>query len=264
MNEILTSILLGVVEGIAECIPVSSTAHLLLVQKLFPIEKKLSSFFTISVQLGSILAICLYNKQYFLKLFLIKQTIREHIKIIFSILPLSLAGLFIYPQLKTYMHSPLSIPIGLIAGSLLMLTSSYYMKKYSLLSKKSSVESITFKDSAIIGILQCLALWPGVSRSGATISAGILRNCSYPTAVSFSFIIAVPVTLLATGYELIKIWKNITSFDIIFVSIGFIVAFITTKLVLAFFVRLICNYGLIPFAIYRLVISSILLIQYTI
>jgi undecaprenyl-diphosphatase len=239
----LQALILGIVEGFTEFLPVSSTAHLLLAEKVMGIvlDERVVTF-TIAVQLGSIAAAAiLYARQF---LFVRKVSV-----LVFTLLPTIFAGIFVYPYIKTlFTHVLLIIPWTLIIGGILMLVGE---RKYS---KKTPVEEreLTFKEKFILGCAQTVALVPGVSRSAAMIVTGLFARFPRGAVTTFTFVLAVPTMFSATAYDAYK--SHIPAEAIL--SIPFITGFVTAFFVALVSIRLMLflvrTYTFVPFAWYRI------------
>ena len=256
MPDIVKAILLGIVEGLTEFIPVSSTGHLIVAGELLEFTGNFAKTFDIAIQLGAILAVVIVYRSQFTQYLKFKPNTKVYPNIyhmILTILPILGAGFFLHKYIKQYLFSPFTVAIGLILGSFIMLAADYYHRR------RKYDREITYKQSFILGLFQCLALWPGMSRSGSTISGGLFLGMNHLKASSYSFIVAVPVMLCATGYELLKSATKISSHQFLLISVGFVVSFLFGWLSIVFFLRLIPRIRLLPFAIYRIIIAIIIL-----
>lgn len=244
--SILESLLLGILEGFTEFLPVSSTAHLLLAQKILniPLTESVTTF-TIAVQAGSIFAAALlYCKQFL--------SFRTSGALIVALIPTVLAGVFIYPFLKVLFANVLVIvPWTLVFGGLLMLLGEYVYKKEGGISERS----LSLKEKCILGLAQTLALVPGVSRSGAMIVTGLFAKLPRQAVTSFTFMLAVPTMLSATGYDVLK--SDLAFNDILSISfiVGFLAAFVVAFVSIRFILLLVSRYGFVPFAWYRIALG---------
>lgn len=250
----IQAIIIGIVEGFTEFLPISSTAHILIVQKIFGIVlDESATTFTISVQLGSILAAAiLYIRQ-----FLSVQKVAE---LIVALLPTVIAGIFIYPFIRVLFSNVLYIvPWTLIGGGILMLLGERVYKK------RKQVESgeLGFKEKVLLGCAQTLALVPGVSRSAAMIATGLFANFPRRAVTSFTFILAVPTMFSATLYDIYKTQTPITALLTPSFCFGFITAFFVALFSIRFMLFLVQKYTFTPFAWYRIVLGiSIALFLY--
>ncbi len=252
----LSAIIMGIVEGLTEFLPVSSTGHLILTGELIHFKGEQAKTFEIFIQLGSILAVVVVYWRRFLNIFgLMKEDGGRRglnlLHIIYAMIPAVVLGFLLHDAIKTYLFSPYTVLVGLVAGGLLMI----FAEKKQTTVTASSLDQLSYKQAFGIGVFQCLALWPGFSRSGSTISGGLLVGTDHKTAAEFSFIIAVPMMLAASGLDLLKSYQYLSAHDLPVFAIGFVTAFIVALLAIKFFLQLISKVKLTPFAIYRFVIA---------
>lgn len=250
---LLKAVLLGIVEGLTEFIPVSSTGHLILTGHWLAFPSHLSGTFDIAIQLGAILAVVVLYKDIF-KPFVNPKNWGSPLgkNIIIATIPALLFGAFAHGFIKQYLFSPTTVAIGLGIGGIIMIIVD---KTITNPHKNDSIDSITPKQALFIGISQCVALWPGTSRSGATIIGGMLTGLSTQTAAQFSFIIAVPIMIAAVTYDLCKTATSISMNDGLLITIGFITAFIVALLAIKTFLHLLKKWKLTPFGIYRIALA---------
>ncbi len=250
--DILQTIILGVVEGITEFLPVSSTGHLILTNKILGIDQtEFIKTFEIAIQTGAILSVVvLYWKKLF-NLSIIK-------KLIIAFIPTGILGFIFYKIVKTYLlaSEPVVLWALLIGGILLIVFELFYNNK-SQDNLTQEASSISYKKCFLIGCFQSLAMIPGVSRSAATIVAGMLFDISRKAIVEFSFLLAVPTMIVATGYDLLKSSGSFAKQDFSFLAIGFLVSFLIAILAIKFLIRYIQKNNFIPFGIYRIVLALI-------
>jgi undecaprenyl-diphosphatase len=257
--EIIIAIILGIVEGMTEFLPVSSTGHMILTAHLLGFTGEKAKTFEIVIQLGSILAVVvLYWKRL---LSLIGFGDRKNgnssqlnlLHIILAMLPAVIAGFLLHDAIKTYLFSPYTVVIGLVIGGFLMI----FAEKKTNTVKANTLDELTYKQAFSIGLFQCLALWPGFSRSGATISGALLVGTNHKTAAEFSFIVAVPMMVAASGYDLLKSYQYLSISDLPMFVTGFLTAFIVALLAIVFFLKLLAKVKLTPFAYYRFLLAAI-------
>jgi undecaprenyl-diphosphatase len=252
----LSAIIMGIVEGLTEFLPVSSTGHLILTGELIHFKGEQAKTFEIFIQLGSILAVVVVYWKRFLNILGLMKGNREEknlnlLHIILAMIPAVMLGLVLHDAIKTYLFSPYTVLIGLVAGGLLMIVA----EKKQVAITADSLDKLSYKQAFGIGVFQCLALWPGFSRSGSTISGGLLVGTDRKTAAEFSFIVAVPMMVAASGLDLLKSYQYLSPHDLPIFAVGFITAFIVALLAIKFFLRFISKVKLTPFAIYRFVIA---------
>ncbi|MFX0559999.1 undecaprenyl-diphosphate phosphatase [Tepidibacillus infernus] len=264
MEKYIVSIIQGIVEGLTEFLPVSSTGHLILSGELLGFTGNKAETFEIVIQLGAILAVAiLYWRRVFGLLDWRKGFKAEGglfakgqlnlIHIFIAIFPAMLMGLLLHKVIKTYLFSSSTVLIGLVIGGLFMI----YAEKRKTKETATELDQITYKQAFLIGLSQILALWPGFSRSGATIAGGLLVGTNHKTAAEFSFIIAIPMMVAASGYDLLKSYQFLSVNDIGFFVVGFIVSFIVAWLAVVSFLKLLQKVKLTPFAIYRFILAAL-------
>ncbi|WP_106638607.1 undecaprenyl-diphosphate phosphatase [Allosphingosinicella vermicomposti] len=263
-TDILTYILLGFIEGLTEFLPVSSTGHLILAGALLGFEGEASKTFKIAIQLGAILAVLLAYRDRFWKV-TIGLAAREGGSIAFTrnillgFLPAMVIGVVAYKSIRALMETPEIVAVALIVGGILILLIERMVKAVRI----HSVETMPAKSALAIGIVQCLAMIPGVSRSGATIMGALLMGVERKTAAEFSFFLAVPTMIAATAYDLYQNRDLLSAGDLQGIAIGFVTAFVVALAVVKAFVAVVSRYGFAPFAWYRIVIGSAALVWLT-
>lgn len=250
--EIWHAIIYGIVEGITEFLPISSTGHLILTTKLLGLDN--SSFiksFEIMIQLGAILAIVfLYPR----RLLAEKETIY---RVLCAFIPTALLGLLFYKIMKTYLLGNVAIVLGaLFLGGIVIILLERYWSKNDHVGDLRLVD-LSLKQSAVLGIIQCIAFIPGVSRSAATIFGGMHFKLSRKEAVEFSFFLAVPTMAAATGLDLLKNFHSFTLDNIQFLGVGFATSFIVALLAVKWLTRYVGNNNFTAFGIYRIVIALV-------
>ena len=246
---IFQAIILGVVEGVTEFLPISSTGHLILTSKLLGIaDSNFLKSFNIAIQFGAILAVVvLYWKK-----FLTGANIWK--KVFTAFLPTAIVGFLLYKVLKTFLLSNTLLVVWSLAlgGIALILFEMWYARRAT-----RGVQELTYKRSFVVGLVQSLAIIPGVSRSGATIIGGLLMGINRQTIIEFSFLLAVPTMAAATAYDLYKSAGNFTFGEFHLLAIGFIVSFIVAWLSIKWLLHFIKNHTFIPFGIYRIIVALI-------
>jgi len=246
----LDATILGIVEGLTEFLPVSSTGHLILTSYLLGLKQTaFLKTFEVAIQLGSIMAITFIYWQKLLKDF------QLWIKVIIAFIPTGILGLIFYKFIKSYLFSPFVVASSLIIGGIIFLLVEYWEK-----NRKPSINNlkeIDLKRAFLIGIFQSLAMIPGTSRSGATIIGGLLLGFNRQTAVEFSFLLAIPTMLIATSYDIFKHYHEFSLQNWYLLFIGFMVSFITAFFVVKWFLSYIKNHTFIPFGIYRIILGLI-------
>lgn len=259
MNEIWQVIFLGIVEGLTEFIPVSSTGHLILVSDLMNFSMDNKESFSIFIQLGAILSVLVLYRDRFYKLLRESLSLNFNsfsvVHLVVGCLPAFIFGALLHDFIKQELFSSKVVAITLILGGIVFL----FIEKQIASSKTTDLDQLTIKQAILIGLWQCLALCPGVSRSGATIVGGLLTGLDKKTSADFSFILAVPVMFVAVLYDSYKILPNLTMSELNLFGIGFVVAFITALLAIKVFLSLLRKYSLVPFGVYRIIMGVIIL-----
>lgn len=255
------SIVLGLVEGITEFIPVSSTGHLIIVGKILNFTGGKAASFEIFIQSGAILAVIFLYRQKFWDLCRIESKNEQKFSGIYGTFllflttaPALILGFLSHHFIKEHLFNPATVAAGLGIGGLWIIIVEKFLPQF----KKSGLDSLGWQDALLIGCFQCFALWPGMSRSASTILGAMLIGIDRKTAVEYSFFAAVPVMIAATSYDLYKTVPLLEKGDFLFFSAGFIVSFVSAVLAIRFFIRLLNQWTLLPFGIYRIIISPII------
>jgi undecaprenyl-diphosphatase len=254
LNEIVIAIILGIIEGLTEFLPVSSTGHLILAGHLLDFTGEKEKTFSIFIQLGAIMAVVVFYWKRIVSIlsFNFKEGLNI-LHIICAMLPAVIIGLLFHDLIKEYLFSPQTVIIALAAGGFLLIFAE--KKNHPVTSK--SLDDLSYSQAFRIGLFQCLALFPGFSRAGATIAGGILTGANHKTAAEFSFLVAVPMMVAASGLDLVKSYKVITIYDVDLFITGFVSAFFVAILAIMFFLKLLSKVKLTPFAYYRFVLAGI-------
>ena len=259
------AIILGVVEGLTEFLPVSSTGHLIVFYRLLGFKTLLASadkaeLFEIVIQLGAILAIGVLYRKRLIDSLVAKSTEtkagRLRTNLFIAFLPAAIVGLLTHKFITTYLFGPLTIGITLVVGGIIMIVIERTTKEDD---RTIVVDTMSWKDALVIGLAQTLSLVPGTSRSAATIMGGMLRGVKRAAATEFSFLLAFPVMIAASGYELMK-YKDLLTRDVLgMIMLGFITSFVVALLVVAWFVRYIQRHQFIGFGFYRIFFGAVVL-----
>jgi undecaprenyl-diphosphatase len=251
--NLIQSIILAIIEGITEFLPVSSTGHMILASSIMKIQDvAFVKTFEISIQLGAILAIVMIYAKRFLKGILI------YLKLGFAFLPTALVGFFAYDFIKTYLFNSIIVAISLVTGGIILIIID--KKVAGKNSKVVNLEDISYKNAFFIGLIQCFSMIPGVSRAAATIIGGVFNGFDKKQATEFSFLLAVPTMFAATGYDLLKTPIIFSKQEIVLLSIGLLIAFITAWIAVKVFLKIVENYGFVHFGYYRIIIGILFLI----
>lgn len=272
--EIFVGFLLGVVEGLTEFAPVSSTGHMILVDDLWLnsssfLGQEVANTFKIVIQLGSIFAVIVVFRNRFKELLNPKEmlAIRQTgptkklnlLHIFIGLLPAGVLGVLFEDYIDEHLFSIETVLIGLVIGALFMIVADLFG------GRRQSIESIdemTYKQALGVGLIQCFSLWPGFSRSGSTISGGVLLGMSHRAAADFTFIMAVPIMFGASALSLYSKWSYFTWDTLPVFVVGFISAFLFALVSIKFFLKLINKVKLMPFAIYRIVLALVIYVLY--
>ena len=279
--EILKATLFGIVEGITEWLPISSTGHLILVEqfvKLTEVSPEFWGMFQVVIQFGAILAVVLlyWNKiwpittnkkeaiqstglfSYFNKEIVILWT-----KILVACIPAAIIGVFFDELFEALFYNPFCIALALIVFGIAFIVVENFNQKRQTKKLKQANSQITYKDAIIIGIFQLLAaIFPGTSRSGATIIGGLLIGLSRPNAAEFTFYLAIPTMLGASLLKLVKFGFGFTGIELIILLVGMIVSFLVSVFVIKFLMNYIKKHDFKPFGYYRIILGVIVLLYF--
>ena len=274
MDDILKAIILGIVEGVTEFLPISSTGHMVLVGKVISFTGDKAKTFEVFIQLGAILSVLLLYKNKFLSLLDFRSSSSESdtqledknqekkFRGVYGIqlmaigcLPIFVLGFLFHKYIKSHLLTDSKVAIALIVGGILMIV----VEKIAQKPKVNVLDELTIKDSIFIGLFQCMALFPGMSRSGSTLIGGLLSGVSRKTAAEYSFLIAVPVMIVATLFDLKESIHFLTASDIPLFATGFIVSFIVAIFAVKLFISFVIRFSLISFGIYRILLGSLVL-----
>jgi undecaprenyl-diphosphatase len=264
MYDIFVAIIMGIVEGLTEFLPVSSTGHLILTGHLLEFTGTKANTFEVVIQLGAILAVAIIYWKRILNLFgLLKEKTSvpssrklNLIHVILAMMPALGLGLVAHGFIKEYLFTPATVLIGLVVGGIFMIIAE---KKQPAI-RSQQIDDLTYAQAFGIGLIQCLALWPGFSRSGATIAGGMLLGTSVRAAADFSFLVAIPMMVAASGYDLLKTWNLFEASDLPWFATGFIVSFIVAYIAVVGFLKLLEKVKLSSFAYYRFAVAIVFLV----
>lgn len=255
MNTI-ESIIIAIVEGLTEFLPVSSTGHMIITEKLLHIvETDFIKVFTVAIQLGAILAVVVLYRKKFLNF----KNFNFYLKLAAAVIPALVLGFLFSKKIDALLESSLTVAITLLVGGIILLFVDKLFKTHTI----DSEEKISFPKAIMIGCWQCIAMIPGVSRSAASIIGGMQQNLTRTVAAEFSFFLAVPTMLAATGYKLLKYYKEAGGFsseEIKQLAIGNVAAFIVALLAIKFFIGFVQKYGFRIWGIYRIIVGIVLLV----
>lgn len=257
MSDTVIAVIIGIVEGLTEYLPISSTGHMILVGSLLGFEGEKASVFEVFIQLGAIFSVFFLYREKFLRMMDLRRLSisggLSAVHVAAGIVPVMGIAFLLHKPIKMYLFSPFTVIIGLVAGAILMLVAEKVAKKPTT----KSADDMSIRQAFCVGFFQVLSLWPGFSRSGSTIAGGLLFGMSRTAAAEFSFIIAVPLMLVACLYDLLKIWSTLNTADLQMFAIGFVVAFVVAYLSIVWFLRFLNKSTLASFAYYRFVLAAV-------
>lgn len=256
--QFLSAVVLGLVEGLTEFIPVSSTGHLILFGDLIGFEGPQSDIFEVVIQFGAIMSVIWLYRAKFLHValsMLSEPASRRFVTTVFlGFLPAMVIGAFAHDFIKSVLFSPWVVCTTLVLGGFAILA----IERWHAPPAARTVEEITPLLALKIGFCQCVAMIPGVSRSGATIMGALLLGVSRAPATEFSFFLAVPTMLAAGVYDLYKGWSLLHAEDLAQIAVGFVVAFVSALVVVKWLVGFVSRSGFAPFAYYRIVVGLVM------
>jgi undecaprenyl-diphosphatase len=254
------ALLLGIVEGLTEFLPVSSTGHLIVVGSLIDFTDAQSKVFEIVIQLGAILAVCWHYRtrlaQVAAGLGSAPEARRFIGLLLVAFLPAAALGLVFHHAIKTYLFNPLSVAAALVLGGFAIL----YIEKRARAPRIDRIEAMSWGDAFKVGCAQALALLPGTSRSGATIMGGMVFGLSRQAATEFSFFLAIPTMFAATFYDVAKNWQWLHLADLPVFGVGFIAAFFSAMLTVNALLRFVARHTFVAFAWYRIAFGAFILL----
>ena len=258
MDQNLIAVIVGIVEGVTEFLPVSSTGHMIIIGHMLGFDGPEADLFDIVIQLGAILSIVFIYKERFIRFFTkdgwdaSKGLSTWHIAA--GIVPVMFVAFFAYKYIKAYLFSPFTVAIGLVVGALWMMFAEYKTKdcQQNLLA---DLDKLTLTQACKVGAFQMLSLWPGFSRSGSTIAGALLVGINREVAAAYSFLIAVPVMFGACTYDLYKNLHTINPELVQMLVIGFVTAFLVSYFSVLWFLKFLQKYSLTSFAYYRIILS---------
>jgi len=251
MTELVNALILGVVEGITEFLPISSTGHLILSAELLGATDERWKVFNIVIQTGAMLAVVWeYRARFF------RVDLALYRNLVVAFIPAAVLGLAFSKYIKSYLFHAVPVALAFIVGGVIILL----VERHSLTRRVEDARAMTWLDALKVGVAQCFALIPGTSRSGATIIGGMLFGLSRKAATEFSFFLAVPTLVAAGGYDL---WKNralLSANDVPIFGVGMLVAFVSAFIVIRWLIRYVATHDFKPFAWYRIAFGLVVLL----
>jgi undecaprenyl-diphosphatase len=249
------AIVLAIVEGLTEFLPISSTGHMIIASAVMGIDQStFTKIFTVNIQFGAILSVVvLYWRRFF-------QSVDFYLKLFVAFLPAAFIGFFLGDYIDGWLENELVVAVSLLLGGIVLLfVDRLFVAKED---KAPSAESINYLTALKIGFFQCIALIPGVSRSAATIIGGMTQQLSRKSAAEFSFFLAVPTMFAASAYKLLKDYKHIRPADVETLLLGNVVAFVVAMLAIKFFIGFLTKYGFKLFGYYRIALGLLILLLF--
>lgn len=248
---LLKAALLGIIEGLTEFLPVSSTGHLIIAADLLGFTGRHAETFEIAIQLGAILGVAFDYRRRLTALVLNLRQPREFRlarNLLIAFLPAAIIGLLFHQQIKTHLFNPVTVAWALIVGGVLILV----IERLPLRARVADIDTIDMRAALKIGLAQTLSLFPGVSRAGATIMGGLVAGLSRTAATEFSFFLAIPVMLAATTFELVGNFHGMNAKELLALAVGFVMSFLTATVVVKLFLRYVSRHDFTVFAWYRI------------
>lgn len=259
MNDYLVAVILGIVEGLTEFLPISSTGHLILAQRLLGVSGTAWETFEIMIQLGAILAVvCIYfRKLWSVLISLPSNPASRHFALLLlvALLPSLVLGALFGGSIKSYLFNPFIVGLTLILGGLIILAVEAMHK----VARFRAVEEMTLGTALVVGLVQTVSMIPGTSRSGATIVGGLLLGLDRRTATEFSFFLAIPTMVAAFGHEALSHADTMNFDQIGLIAVGFVTSFIAALLIVKPFLEFVSRVGFGPFAYYRIALGTLVL-----
>lgn len=250
---LLQAIVIAIVEGITEYLPISSTGHMIITSSLMGIHTdEFTKLYEVAIQLGAILAAVVY---YWQKFFDFKNW-RFYLKLIVAVIPALLLGKLFSDKIDILLESTLTVAVTLLLGGIVLIFIDRFFQENSI----DDEAGITNRKAITIGLWQCLAMVPGVSRSGASIIGGMQQKLSRRLAAEFSFFLAVPTMCAATGYKILKGYEAFDRDSVMLLLVGNAVAFVVALVAIKFFITFLQKHGFKAFGWYRIVLGIILLV----
>lgn len=260
---LLKAFILGIVEGITEFLPISSTGHLIITADLLNFHSN-EKVFEIAIQLGAVLAVVYEYRQRFTHVianFGRDSTVNRFVfNLAIAFMPAAVVGLLFSSMIKSYLFNPVTVATALVVGGLIIFWAEKRQK--TIPPRVTAVDDMTGKDALVVGCAQILALIPGTSRSGSTIIGGMLGGLERKVATEFSFFLAVPIMFAATGYQLVKYRDAFSTDDITTIAIGFVAAFISGLFAVRALLKFLASSNYVPFAWYRVIFGGVILITW--
>lgn len=247
------AIIIAIVEGITEFLPISSTGHMIITESVLKMQSAdFTKLFIVNIQFGAILSVVvLYWKRFF-------QSLDFYFKLFVAFIPAAIIGFLLGDKIDALLDNVIVVAIALVLGGVILI----FVDKWFKHANSTEPQPISYGKAVVIGFFQCIAMIPGVSRSAATIIGGLTQKLNRKNAAEFSFFLAVPTMLAASAYKLFKNHDAINSNNIQILIIGNIVAFIVAMLAIKGFISFLTKYGFKAFGYYRIILGGVILMLY--
>lgn len=260
--DLIKALVLGIIEGLTEFIPVSSTGHLIVASSLLDFTDARAKVFAIAIQFGAILAVCWAQREKLVSvsrgLFDDKASQRFVANVLIAFMPAVVIGLLFHRTIKTYLFSPVTVAAALVVGGFLIL----WIESRPRRPRVSDIDAMNWSDALKVGFAQTLAMFPGVSRSGATIMGAMMFGLSREAATRFSFFLAMPTMFAAMVYDLYKNRHLLSVSDLPLFAIGFVAAFVAALMTVNALLAYVARHNFRPFAWYRIIFGGIVLLTW--
>lgn len=256
---IIQAILLGIIEGLTEFLPISSTGHLIIANRFIHFSGEFANTFDVVIQVGAVLAVIIYFRH---KLFpssnesIIQGVVVDTwMKVFLGFIPSAMVGLLFADVIDRYLFNPTSVSVALIVGGIILLFTERIAKQPSTLS----IDQVSYKQAFLIGMFQCYALFPGMSRSASTIIGGLCKGLSREAAAEFSFMLGIPTLIAAAVLKLVRSELSFSSYEWLLLTVGTLVSFITAFVVISFLLQYLKNRTFAVFGWYRIIAGILIL-----
>ncbi|MCD8338860.1 MAG: undecaprenyl-diphosphate phosphatase [Burkholderiales bacterium] len=262
----IKAVILGIVEGLTEFLPVSSTGHLIVVGSLLDYTGAEADTFYIAIQAGAIVAVCWHYRVRLMQickgLFIDPSQQKLAWNTIIAFLPAAVIGVMVAKYIQLWLFNPIAVATALVVGGVIILIVEHYQDKKTYHPRVQNMDDMTWIDALKIGFLQCLAMIPGTSRSGATIIGGLVIGLSRTAATEFSFFLAIPTIFGATVYDLWKSRDILSANSLPMISVGFIVSFFSALLVVRWLLQYVAKHDFSAFGWYRIFFGGVILLTW--
>ena len=262
----LKAVILGIVEGLTEFLPVSSTGHLIVFGSLLDYTGQEADTFYIAIQAGAIVAVCWYYRERIFRICkgLFTEPAQQKLawNTIIAFLPAAVIGVMVAKYIKEWLFNPVAVAAALVVGGIIILIVEKYQDKKSYTPRVATMDDMSWKDALKVGCLQCLAMIPGTRRSGATIIGGLVIGLSRTAATEFSFFLAIPTIFGATVYELWQSRDILSADSLPVISIGFIVSFFSALAVVRWLLHYVARHDFSAFGWYRIFFGGVILVTW--